>query len=99
MKLDDSQAIEQPETDGRHDKHVDGGDVRRVIAEEGLPALRWRATSPNHVLGHSRLGDLDAELEQLAVEARCTPQRVLSTDTPNKTSDVGRHRGSARPLT
>jgi hypothetical protein len=25
--------------DGRHDKHIDGGDVRGVIAEKGLPAL------------------------------------------------------------
>jgi hypothetical protein len=26
LKADDGQSIEQPEADGRHDKHVDGGD-------------------------------------------------------------------------
>jgi hypothetical protein len=40
LKLDDHQAIEQLEANGRHDKHINGGDVRRVIAEKGLPALR-----------------------------------------------------------
>ena len=39
LKVDDHQSIEQPEADGRHDKHIDGGDVRGVIAEKGLPAL------------------------------------------------------------
>ena len=39
FKADDGQSIEQPEADGRHDKHIDGGDVRGVIAEKGLPAL------------------------------------------------------------
>jgi hypothetical protein len=57
--------------------------------------LRWWTMSPNHVLSHGRLGDLDAEHKQLAVDARCTPQRVLSTDAPNKAPDIGRHSGSA----
>ena len=39
IKADDHQSIEQPEADGRHDKHIDGGDVLGVIAEKGLPAL------------------------------------------------------------
>ena len=73
--------------------------VGRVIAEESFPALRWWAMSPNHVLSHGRLGDLDAEHKQLAVDARCTPQRVLSTDAPNKAPDIGRHSGSAHPPT
>jgi hypothetical protein len=39
LKADDRQAIEKLEVDGRHDKHIDGGDVLGVIAEKGLPAL------------------------------------------------------------
>jgi hypothetical protein len=33
LKLDDHQAMVQLEANGRHDKHINGGDVRRVIAE------------------------------------------------------------------
>jgi hypothetical protein len=50
LKANDGQPIEKPEADGRHDKHIDGGDVRRVIAEEGSPALRWRPTSAHMYL-------------------------------------------------
>ena len=64
--------------------------MRSVIAEKGLPALRGRPPSSHHVLGDRRLGDLDAELEQFAVDAWRTPKRVLPTDPSNETSDVGR---------
>jgi hypothetical protein len=58
LKLDDHQGIEQLEANGRHDKHINGGDVRRVIAEKGVPALgRWPPPSL-HVLGNCRLGDI-----------------------------------------
>jgi hypothetical protein len=43
-----------------------------------------------HVLGNGRLSDLDAEFEQLAMDTRRAPQRVLATDLSNETSDVGR---------
>ena len=33
------QAIEELEVDGGHDEEINGGDVRRVIADEGLPFL------------------------------------------------------------
>jgi hypothetical protein len=45
LKVDDRQSIEKPEVDGRHDKEVYGGDVRCVIADERLPALRRRSAS------------------------------------------------------
>ena len=37
--MDDRQAIEKLEVDGRHDEQINGGDVRRVIADEGFPCL------------------------------------------------------------
>ena len=76
LKLDDHQAIEQLEANGRHDKRINGGDVRRMIAKEGLPALgRW-PQPPLHVFGNCRLGDIEAQLEQLAMDARRSPQWV-----------------------
>ena len=60
LKRDDYQAVEQPEAYGRHDEQIDGADVREVIAKEGPPALRRRSASACHVLGDSRLGDIEA---------------------------------------
>jgi hypothetical protein len=88
--MDDRQPIEELEADGSYNEQIDSGDVWRVIAEEGLPALRrWPAPS-HHVFGDGRLGDFDAELEQLTMDTGRAPQRVLPTDPPNETSDVGR---------
>src|SRR5260370_3348970 len=65
LKLDDHQAIEKLEANGRHDKHINGDDVRRVIAKEGLPALgRWPQPSLLY-LATVRLGDIEAQLAQL----------------------------------
>jgi hypothetical protein len=93
--MDDRQAIKQLEADGRHDKQIDSGDVRSVIAEKGLPALRRRPASSHDILGDGRLGDLDAELEQFAVNTRRTPQRVLPTDPSDETLGVRQYGRSA----
>jgi hypothetical protein len=84
LKLDDHQAIKQLEANGRHDKHINGGDVRRVIAEKGLPDLgRWPLPSL-HVLGNCRLGDIEAQLEQLTVDAWRSPQLVRPAHFANE---------------
>jgi hypothetical protein len=84
LQADDGQSIEKPEANGRHDEQVDSTDVRRMIVEQGLPALgRW-PTSTHHVLGDSRLRDLEAQLEQLTVDARRSPQWVRPAHLANE---------------
>ena len=73
LEPDDHQPIEQLEAGGRYDEQINRTNLRDVIAQEGLPALRWRPASSDHVFGHGRLGDLEAQLEQLAVDARRSP--------------------------
>src|SRR3979409_583763 len=70
------QAVEQTKRDCRHDEQIHRGDAVSMIMKERLPTLRWRASSPGHILGHARLADIDAELEQLSVDPRRSPQRV-----------------------
>src|SRR6266516_5060836 len=41
----DDERIEPVEADGRNDEQVHGGDVRRVVTQEGAPALGRRSTS------------------------------------------------------
>ena len=92
---DDHQAIEQPEADGRHDEHIDGTDVRSMIAQEGLPALRRRTASSNHVLGDGRLGDVEPELEQFTVNTRRTPQWVRPAHLGDERAQLMGNLGSA----
>src|SRR6476659_8186975 len=59
--------------DRRHDEQIHRGDDVGMVMKERLPALRRWATSFDHILGHARLSDVDAELEQLSVDPRRSP--------------------------
>src|SRR6202790_2670447 len=64
----DQQSIEQAKRDCRHDEQIHRGDAVGMIVEERLPSLGRRASSPGHILCHTRLADIDAELKQLSVD-------------------------------
>src|SRR5213076_746947 len=83
------------EPDRRNDEQIDADDVGGVIAQESPPARRARAVTPWHVLGDSRLSDVDTKFQQLAMNAWRTPQRVVAADCPDQIADVGRNRRPA----
>jgi hypothetical protein len=60
---DDDESVEQLESNARNHEQVHGGDLRRVVAEEGKPSRRRGGGSLNHVLRHARLSDLETELQ------------------------------------
>src|ERR1700732_4259498 len=62
----------------------DGGNVRRVVTQEGPPSLAGRPPPLDHVLGDARLRDFKPELEQFAVNAWRTPTRVLHAHPPDQ---------------
>src|SRR6202166_862661 len=62
------------EGDRRQDKEVDRRDAVDVIAEKRPPALRRWPRVAAHVPSDRRLGDLEAELEQLTMNTRCAPK-------------------------
>ena len=73
--------IAQP---GDHEQ-VHGCHLRQMVAQEGAPALTRRtAVYAGHVLGHGRLSDRQAELEQLAMNTRCTPKRILNAHSSDQ---------------
>src|ERR1035438_6338350 len=76
VEPDDDEGIEQVETDSWNNEQVHGGNVRRVVTQEGSPSLAGRPPSLDHVLGDARLRDLKPELEQFAVDARRAPKRI-----------------------
>ena len=57
--------------------YIDGCDRVGVVAKKGLPRLRWRPMTAFHVLGDCGLGDIETEHQELAMDPRCTPQRVF----------------------
>jgi hypothetical protein len=46
----------------------------QMIADEGLPGLQWPILPRHHVDRNCGLGDLDAELEQLAMDLGGAPK-------------------------
>src|SRR2546428_2829394 len=84
----DDKGIEQVEANGRNDEQVHGGDVRRVVTQEGAPSLGRRSTLLDHVLRDAGLSDLEAELEQLAMDAWRSPQRIFRAHPPDQRTQV-----------
>src|ERR1022692_2812388 len=83
IQTNDDEGIEQLETDCRSNKQIHGRDFRCVITQEGSPSPAGRSTPFRHVLGDARLSDINAKLEQFAVDAWRSPKRVLDTHPPN----------------
>src|SRR5216684_3393047 len=51
VKADDDEGIEQVEADGWDNQQIHGGNVRRVVTQEGSPFLARRPTPLDHILG------------------------------------------------
>src|SRR5271170_4742390 len=84
VQPNDDEGIEQVEANGRDNEQIHGGDVRRVITQKSTPSLARRSTPLDHVLGNARLGDFKPELEQFAMNARCSPQWVIDAHFPDQ---------------
>src|SRR6185437_2140972 len=58
-----------------------------VVAEKSLPPLRRRTSPSQHVFRNRRLGDIKAELEQLAMNPRRAPKRIFLAHTAHEISE------------
>jgi hypothetical protein len=93
----DQQSIEQAKRDCRHDENIHRSDPISVIAEERPPALGRRVSSPYHVLGHAGLSNINAELEQLSMNPRRSPQRIGNGHLADKVAYFQRNCWPATP--
>src|SRR5260221_9186726 len=102
MSLDmphNQQAVEQPERDCRHHEQVHRGNPISMVTKERPPSLRGRNPPPHHIFGHAGLADIDAKLEKLAMDRRCSPQRIGDAHLADKLAYFYRHgRSSAAML-
>src|SRR3989441_3722577 len=64
-----------------------------MVLQECSPRLQRRPPRPDQVLRHCRLRDSQAELQQLAVDPRRTPQRIRAAHPPNQIPQFRLNRG------
>src|SRR5262249_17509501 len=83
------------ERGGRHGEEVGGHEVAGMVPQERTPGGRWRVALPDPVLGDRGRRDLDAELPQLAIDARRPPEWIGPADLPDQRPDVWIDRGSS----
>src|SRR5215471_8129050 len=81
---DDQKSKQALKGQGRDQAKVDCCNCIRMVAQECPPRLRWRSSVFDHVLGDGRLRDLEAKLEQFAMDTRSAPQRVLFVHLPDQ---------------
>src|ERR1700730_9713334 len=79
--------VQDLEPDGRHGEEIHRDQVVDVVRQERAPRLRWGSPAPQHVFAHPGLPDVDAQLEQLAVDARGAPERILSAHSTDEIPD------------
>jgi hypothetical protein len=76
-----------------NNEHVDRGDVAHVVLNEGTPARGRDFGAPGHVSANRGLADLDAEFEQLAVDAGRAPKPVGQAHLADQITDFRTHLG------
>ncbi len=76
MMQQDHEDVEHSKGRSGHDEEVDRDEVADVVLEERAPSLRGWFRPTRNEPGHGALRDVEAELEQLAVNARRAPERI-----------------------
>src|SRR6267154_1367416 len=69
----------------------------RGVAEECPPALSGTTPPPHHIFGNAGLADIDANLEKLAMDPRCSPQRINDAHLADKLANLQRNCWPASP--
>src|SRR5262245_35897304 len=59
-----------------------------MVTQEGTPCLAGRPRSLDHVLRDARLSDFKAELKQLAMDTRGTPQWIVNAHLPDQRAQI-----------
>src|ERR1700730_1366774 len=66
-----------------------------MIAQECLPSLGWRPSTPCHVFGDGGLAHIDAKLQKFAMDPRSAPERVGKAHLADQSANFERDPWSA----
>src|SRR5258706_12965668 len=80
--------VEDLEPNCWHSEEIDRDQTGRVVLQKSAPSLRRRSSQPHHVLRNAGLGNLDAELEQFAMDAWSAPERIFPAHGTNQLADL-----------
>src|SRR3954471_13173033 len=83
--------VQNLKPDRRNREEVRRNHIFHVVLQKRSPALRRRSFVSHQILTYSRLANVDAEFQQLAVDLGRTPERVLATHSPNELAYFLRH--------
>ena len=83
-------------TNLRHGDEIDGDQLLGMILKECRPALRGRFVTSQHVFADTALSDVDAEFEEFAMDAGCTPSGILPAHLADQISVFARNDRSSR---
>ena len=93
--------VQDPETDGGHDKEINGNQLFDVIFQERPPCLGRRLPMLQPIFRNLSLRNIDSELEKFRVDSWCSPQDIGGTHVLNQLPDFPGNSGAAnsRPMT
>ena len=96
LMAEDHQGIEKPKPSRYDNEHVDGGSVVPVIVQERSPGRGGDLGSPRQLSADRGLTHVEAELEQLAMDAGRAPKRVCLAYLADKVADLAAHPGPSQ---
>lgn len=78
LVMQHDQDEQEPKRGGRHNEEINTCQTAGVISKERAPSLRGRLRMTDHVFRDGSLADTDPKFEQLTMDPRRAPKRVLS---------------------
>ena len=95
MVTKNDHGIQQLKRRDRDREHVDRGDGGHLVPQEAALSRGGSVTAPREVPADSSLADVDAELEQFAVDARRAPERIGATHLTDQGPDFDARLGAS----
>jgi len=96
LVTEDDQGVEQLKRSCHDNEQIDGGGFMHVVVQERAPGRRRGLGPPRQVSTNRGLADLDAELEQLAVDAGSAPKRICAAHLADQFTDLAVHPGPSQ---
>jgi hypothetical protein len=93
---EDDQSVEKLKPCRHDNEHVDGGSTIQMIVQERPPSRGGHFGSPRQVSADRRLADRDPKLDQFAVDAVRTPERIGDTHLADQITDFPAHPGPSK---
>jgi hypothetical protein len=87
MVIKYNHSIEHPKRRGRDREHVDRGNVRYMVPQKAAPSRGGSLRAPGQIPPNGGLTNLDTELQEFAVDARCAPERVVEAHPTDQITD------------